>query len=80
MTAGIAGPRRRRLRARARAGRETGVLSLSPGTDILGYNMAEDEEKDRYIVAGSDTALSSGSYVTGGGGMTFNFPSDSARP
>ena len=57
MTAGIAGPRRRRLRARARAGRETGVLSLSPGTDILGYNMAEDEETDRYIVAGSDTAL-----------------------
>ena len=59
MTAGIAGPRRRRLRARARAraGRETGVLSLSPGTDILGYNIAEDEETDRYIVAGSDMAL-----------------------
>ena len=55
-------------------------MSLSPGTDILVYDMAEDEETDRYVVAGEDdgddgsSSVRSGSYVIRGGGTTSDFP------
>ena len=47
--------------------------------------MAEDEDTDRYIVAGEDDgdngflSVRSGSYVTGGGGTMSNFLSTAAR-
>ena len=52
--------------------------------DILGYDMAKDEETDRYVVAGEDdgddgsSSVRSGSYMTGEGGTTSDFPSTAA--
>ena len=57
---------------------------MSPETDILGYDMAEDEETDRYVMAGEDdgddgsSSVRSDSYMTGEGGTTSDFPSTAA--